>query len=126
MGNEHCDAGYTGLRCSQCLSSFFEDDSGSLKRCLQCTSNSPWVPVIALVVLLLLAGFFVRLSSSPLGAAVLEPLLIGTDYSQLLSFTRLIHLSWSPHAAGALATTSLSALNLQSLSEASCFISFDT
>ncbi len=125
-GGEECVPGYFGTACSQCLSSFFEDNSGPLKQCRLCTTSSPWVPIVALLVLLLLAGFFVRLSSSPLGAALLEPLLIGSAYSQLLSFTRLIHLSWSPSAASAIAATSVSAFNLELFSETTCFISFDT
>jgi hypothetical protein len=112
--------------CLRCTPSFYRVDltAGAEFACRACTSTAAWVPILLLMILLLMAFVAIKFNSSTLGRALLEPLLIGLAYSQLVSFARLIHLSWSTEARTMLEVTSASALDIQMLSQSSCFISF--
>ena len=87
--------------------------------------NASWILLAICVALVVLAFTFIKLSSTTLGRGLLPPILIGTSYSQLLSFTRLIKLSWSSSASNVLSIASLSALNISALLQSLCFISYD-
>jgi len=121
-------AGYDPLSsCSLCSSHFYKGTGITGKpTCTACGASKPYVVPIILIGLLIAAFGFIKLSATPLGRGLLPPILIGTSYTQLLSFTRLIRLSWSTSASNVLSITSLTALNISALSQSSCFVSYAT
>lgn len=81
--------------------------------------------VLSLVLLLVVAAL-VKLNVNESVRELSVPLNIGISYLQLVAFLRIVHLWWPGAASTALSICSLSVLNLQTMAQSRCFISFDT
>lgn len=118
--------GYTGALCSVCQPGYYDSNVGTLRECRPCGSTQPWVPVVMFVCLLIVTAIFVKLNVDEVILQLTVPLNIALAYVQLVAFLRLVQLWWPASSRAALNILALAVLNIEDITQTSCFISFDT
>src|SRR5262249_37571938 len=83
-GSPNCAVGYSGALCSLCEPGFYQTQNGLYRECLACGSSKPWVPVLFVLVLLLVAAAFAKLAVNEVVLQLTVPLNIALAYMQLV------------------------------------------